>query len=100
MSRRIAFLAAEFSAQWDKSYDDLPANKQEETDEVVMALLKSQPTHGMRVKPIQPDKHYHEARISSGDRVVYRVQEGVCRFVDIVPHDLIDKYGRKSKVRG
>jgi hypothetical protein len=100
MSRRIAFLAAEFSAHWDKSYERLPADKQEETDEVVMALLKSQPTPAMRVKPIQPDKHYHEARINSGDRVVYRVEAGVCRFADIVPHDLIDKYGRKPKVRG
>lgn len=100
MSRRIAFLAAEFSNQWDKSYEDLPANKQEDTDAVVLALLKSQPTPGMRVKPIQPDKHYSEARINGGDRVVYRVEEGVCRFVDIVPHDLINKYGRRPKLRG
>lgn len=78
----------------------MPANKQSEADEVVLALLKSQPTHGMRVKPIQPDKHYHEARINSGDRVVYRVEGGVCRFVDIIPHELIDKYRRKPKVRG
>jgi hypothetical protein len=100
LSRRIKFLAAEFSAQWDKSYDALPANKQEETDEVVMALLKSSPTPGMRVKPINPDKYYNEARINSGDRVVYRVEGGGCRFVDIIPHDLIDDYGRKPKVRG
>jgi hypothetical protein len=100
MSRRIAFLAAEFSAQFDKAYEGLPADKQRETDEVVMALLKSQPTQGMRVKPIQPDKHYNEARINSGDRVVYRVEAGVCRFADIVPHDLINKYGRKPKARG
>lgn len=100
MSRRIAFLAAEFSNQWDKSYEDLPANKQEDTDAVVLALLKSQPMPGMRVKPSQPDKHYSEARINGGDRVVYRVEEGVCRFVDIVPHDLINKYGRRPKLRG
>lgn len=100
MSRRIAFLAADFSKQWDRAYDALPANKQGEADLVVMALLKSQPTHGMRVKPIQPDKHYNEARINSGDRVVYRVEDGMCRFVDIVPHDLINKYARKPKVRG
>ena len=100
MSRRIKFLAAGFSNQWDKAYEELPANKQEETDEVVLALLKNQPTVGMRVKPIQPDKHYLEARINSGDRVVYRVEDGVCRFMDIVPHDLINKYGRKPKQRG
>lgn len=100
MSRRIKFLSAEFSNQWDKAYEDLPSNKQEETDEVVLALLKNDPTPGMRVKPIQPDKHYFEARINSGDRVVYRVEDGVCDFVDIIPHDLIDKYGRKPKQRG
>ncbi len=27
-------------------------------EEVVLALLKSEPTVGMRVKPIQPDTHY------------------------------------------
>ncbi len=33
-------------------------------EEVVLALLKSEPTVGMRVKPIQPDTHYpgNEAR--------------------------------------
>lgn len=100
MSRRIAFLAAQFSAHWDKAYHELPAVKQMEADEVVLALLKSQPTPGMRVKPMQPEKVHHEARINSGDRVVFRVEEGVCSFVDIVPHDLIDKYGRKPTVRG
>lgn len=100
MPRRVSFLDADFSSQWDKAYADLPAGKQTQVDQVVLALLKQDPTPGMRVKPVLPEKYHHEARINSGDRAIYRVGDGICFFVDIVPHDLIDKYGRKPKLRG
>jgi hypothetical protein len=49
------------------------------------------------VKPILPDKHYLEARISSGDRIVFRVEQGTIYFVDVVKHDDIARYGRRLR---
>jgi hypothetical protein len=62
-----------------------------------MALIKGTDTPGLNVKPILPDKHYLEARISSGDRVVFRVEEGTVYFVDVVKHDDIARYGRRPR---
>jgi hypothetical protein len=49
----------------------------------------------MRIKPIEPEKYYNEARINDGDRLVFRVESGCVWFVDVVEHDDIDRYGKK-----
>ena len=69
--------------------------QQHGVDKVVMALLKQQPTPGMRVKPIEPEKFYYEARVNDGDRVIHRVHDGTVYFVDIVVHDEIGTYGKR-----
>jgi len=63
-----------------------------------MALIKGVDTHGLNVKPILPDKVYLEARISSGDRIVFRIEAGTICFVDVVKHDDIGRYGRRPRV--
>jgi mRNA-degrading endonuclease RelE of RelBE toxin-antitoxin system len=95
VARRQTFLAAEFSKRFEKSYAALTVAQQNGVDKAVIALLKRRPTPGMRVKPIQPDKYYNEARINDGDRLVHRIDSGTLWIVDIVPHDDIDRYGRK-----
>ncbi|MES2178500.1 MAG: hypothetical protein V4550_11630 [Gemmatimonadota bacterium] len=94
MGARKPFFNAEFSDQWDRSYPNFQAAEQKGIDKVVMALVKSQPTPGMRIKPIEPDKYYNEARANDGDRVVFRTKNQTVYFVDIVPHDDIAKYGK------
>ena len=49
----------------------------------------------MRIKPIVPDKYYYEARINDAHRLIFRTQDGVVHFVDIVTHDDIAKYSRR-----
>jgi len=66
---------------------------------VILALIKGIDSTGLHVKPILPDKHYLEARISSGDRIVFRVEQGTIYFVDVVKHDDIARYGRGPRVR-
>jgi hypothetical protein len=95
VARRQKFLAAEFSQRFEKSYARLTLAQQNGVDKAVMALLKGEPTPGMRVKPIQPDKFYDEARINDGDRLVHRIESATLWVVDVVPHDDIDRYGRK-----
>ena len=49
------------------------------------------------MKPIQPEKHYLEARLNSGDRIVFRIEGETVFFVDVVKHDDIERYGRRLR---
>jgi hypothetical protein len=66
---------------------------------VILTLIKGIDSAGLHVKPIQPDKHYLEARINSGDRIVFRVEGGTLFFIDVVKHDDIGRYGRRPRER-
>ncbi|MEX2530789.1 MAG: hypothetical protein WD960_08450 [Gemmatimonadota bacterium] len=92
---RHKFLAAEFSKRFEKSYAGLTVAQQKGVDKAVIALLKRRPTPGMRVRPIQPDKYYHEARIHDGDRLIHRIASGTLWVVDVVPHDDIGRYAKR-----
>ncbi len=95
MPRAQPFLAAIWSERWKESYAGLASDRQAACDSAAMALIKQQLSPGLRVKPIQPDKFYLEARINSGDRIVSRVEGGTLYFVDVVKHDDIARYGRR-----
>lgn len=62
-----------------------------------MALIKGIDSPGPNVKPILPDKHYFEARVSSGDRIVFRKEQSAVIFVDVIKHDDIERYGRRPR---
>ena len=57
MAHKRSFFDAKFSAQWEKTYRALQAQEKKGTDKVIIALLSDDPTPGMRVKPIEPDKY-------------------------------------------
>lgn len=95
MARGKGFLAAAWSSRWDRSYTALSHDRQKGADKVAIALIKQEVTPGMRVKPIEPDKFYNEARINDGDRLIFRIDQGTVWFVDVVTHDDIGKYGKK-----
>jgi hypothetical protein len=95
VARKKNFLGAEFSDRFRESYAGLSHDRQKETDKVILALMKQDVTPGMRIKPIQPEKYYNEARLNSGDRLVHRVEGGKVWLVDVVPHDDIGRYGRE-----
>ena len=62
-----------------------------------MALIKGIDTPGLNVKPIFLDRHYLEGRISSGDRIVFRLEGSTIYFMDVVKHDDIGRYGRRPR---
>ena len=95
MTRRAAVASATWTRQWSQSYAQLPPDRQASCDRAAMALIKGIGTPGLNVKPILPDKLYLEARIGSGDRIVFRVEQDAILFVDIVKHDDIGRYGRR-----
>lgn len=63
----------------------------------LVILIRGIDSAGLHVKPILPDRHYLEARISSGDRIVFLVEQGTIYFVDVVKHDDIARYGRRPR---
>jgi len=100
MPTKQVFLAAEWSETWKASYARLSADRQAACDQAAIALIKQTSSPGLRIKPIKPDKYYLEARVNSGDRIIFRVQEGTVFFIDIVQHDDIARYGRRASKRG
>ncbi len=94
MARRQLFLNIEFADRFRKSYAEYQVREQDRIDELVMALSKGVNTPGMRIKPIEPEKYFYEARVNDADRLIFRVENGTLRVSDVVPHDLIGKYGR------
>ena len=62
-----------------------------------MALIKQTSSSGLRIKPIQPAKYYLEARMNSGDGIIFRLAEGTVFFVDVVTHDDIPRYGKRPR---
>ncbi|HTG34978.1 MAG TPA: hypothetical protein VLB76_18840 [Thermoanaerobaculia bacterium] len=97
MARKQTFLAAVWSDVWKESYTKLSAERQAACDEAAMALIKQTSSSGLRIKPIQPAKYYLEARINSGDRIIFRLSEGTIFFVDVVTHDDISRYGKRPR---
>lgn len=97
MARKQIFLKAEWSEQWKSSYAQLNADRQAACDKAAITLIKHASSPGLQIKPIHPDKYYSEARINSGDRIVFRLEGDTIFFVDVVKHDDISRYGRKPK---
>jgi len=64
---------------------------------MALIIIRGIGSAGLHVKPILPDKHYLEARISSGDRIVFRLEQGTVYFVDVVKHDDVARYGRRPR---
>jgi hypothetical protein len=97
MARKQTFLTAVWSDAWKESYARLSSERQVACDEAALELIKQVSSPGLRIKPILPTKYYLEARINSGDRIVFRVAEGTVFFVDVVTHDDIARYGKRPK---
>jgi mRNA-degrading endonuclease RelE of RelBE toxin-antitoxin system len=97
VARKQVFLPAEWSDRWKESYAGLSSERQKTCDSAALALIKQETSSGLRVKPIHPDKYYWEARLNSGDRIIYRIEAGTIFFIDVVKHDDIYRYARRPK---
>lgn len=81
--------------RFDKRLRSLPTPRREACARVIEALVRQEPPPGMRVRPILPDRHYLEARLSSGDRLIFRVEASVLHLIDVVSHDDIARYSSR-----
>lgn len=85
-------LTVSYGSRFEQRLRRLPEARRASCLRVIEALVKQEPTPGMRVKPILPGRFYSEARISSGDRLIFRVGDGVLHLIDVVSHDDIVRY--------
>lgn len=97
MARKQTFRSSQWSEPFCESYANLQQDQRKGADKVILALIKNAITGGMRVKPIQPDKYYFEARINDGDRLIFRESDNTIWFIDIVVHDDIARYSTRPK---
>lgn len=95
MSGKTVLLNVVWTERYRRRYLELSDQAQRSADRVALALVKREATPGMRVKPIQPEKVFLEARLDAGDRIVFRVTEGTIYFEDMVSHDEIGRYGKR-----
>lgn len=97
MAKKQTFLAAVWSEQWKVSYLNLSADRQVACDKAAISLIKQLSSPGLHIKPIHPEKYYSEARLNSGDRIIFRIEETTIYFVDVVKHDEIARYGKRPR---
>ena len=76
MARKQQFLHAEWTDRFRESYAKLRATEQKRADCACLAIIKGEVTPGMRIRPIEPGKYFHEARMNDGDRTVNRIADG------------------------
>ena len=94
MTPRQRSLEVVYGPVFEKRLRELQAVRRAACLRVIAALAAGAPTPGMRVKPIQPAKRYSEARIASGDRLIFRVADGALVLIDVVEHDDIGRYSK------
>ena len=92
MNRPRVDLPVSYGSRFEQRLRSLPEARRTSCLRVIEALARQEPTPGMRVKPILPGRFYSEARISSGDRLIFRVADGVLHLIDVVSHDDIVRY--------
>jgi len=97
MAKTPRFRPARWAKQWEWSCSELPPDRQRSCDRVIMALIRQESSSGLRIKPILPEKYYSEARIASGDRIVFRMEGDEIVFVDVVSQGDVDRDGRRPK---
>lgn len=81
-----------FTRRFDDTYRALERRLQKRTEKAVRHLLSNPEHPGLQVKPVKPGKVYWEARISRGDRLIFRPAGSACILIDVVSHDEISRY--------
>jgi mRNA-degrading endonuclease YafQ of YafQ-DinJ toxin-antitoxin module len=82
-----------------KQYKEAVASLQQAARKQVVArakLLFENPAHpSLNAHSIKPDKHYWEAYVNRGDRIIYIPEGSHLVLVDVVSHDDIGRYSKR-----
>ena len=97
MTRKRGELEVSYGRRFEERLRRLPESRRTSCLRVIEALARQEPTPGMRVKPILPGRFYSEARISSGERLIFRTSLGILHLIDVVTHDDIVRYSVQGR---
>lgn len=89
--------SVETSERFKKSYKKATKQLQEQVDDTVQQLYENPSLPGLRVKPIKHAGYYYEARINSGDRLIFRAEGKKLILINFVKHDNIGDYAAAPK---
>lgn len=87
----------DMSERFEKTYKRATKQLQEQVDDTVKQLIENPKLPGLRVKPIKHAGYYYEARINSGDRLIFRAEGKSLFLINFVKHDNIGDYGAAPK---
>lgn len=92
-----AFRTLEVTPRFEKAVKDLARHRPAVAKQVQerVKLLFDNPAHpSLEAHRIKPDRHYWEAYVNRGDRIIYRPDGAHLLLVDVVKHDDIGRYGK------
>jgi hypothetical protein len=88
------FLRLEETEQYKRAKADLQQATRKQVAKRQL-LLFTNPAHpSLQTHHIMPDKHYWEAYVNRGDRIIYIPEGDRLVLVDVVSHDDIGRYGK------
>lgn len=93
MPRARPYSHLELTARFDRSYQRLSPEMQQQCDDALEQLVTGPLAPGLHLKPIRPSNRYWEARVSKSIRLILLPMSGMAYVIDVVTHDEIAKWG-------
>ena len=77
----------------------LPKAKRDQVEARVALLIQDRAHPSLKAHSVKPDKHYWEAYVNRGDRIIYNPDGSRLILVDVVTHDDIGRYSKRPRQR-
>ena len=92
-----AFLTLELTEQFEKAAAKLQKAQRKQLARRIKLLFDNPAHPGLKTHQIKPGEYYWEAYLNLGDRIIYIPEGSRLVLVDVVPHDDIDRYGKRPR---
>ena len=89
-----AFACLYFTKRFDKSFQRLGSDSQNQCRDALEQLVTDPLAPGLHIKPIRPSNKFWEARLNSGDRIVLLPEGDSAWVMDVIDHDQIGQWGK------
>ena len=75
-----------FTERFRRSYGDAPANVRRAFDKQLVHLLRDLRHPSLRAKKYDSVRDIWQARVDSGWRFYFRIEDDTCLLLDVIPH--------------
>lgn len=91
------FLTVRETDTYKAAFDSLQKAQKKQVLTRLALLIQDRAHPSLNAHQIEPDKHYWEAYVNRGDRLIYIPDGTVVILVDVVPHDDIKRYSKRPR---